>query len=98
LTKEAGRSGLRIVAPPDLFLNAASLSTKDWPIDAWHLQDEPDVANTPVPVLESRARRVKEWDPTRPDALVIGQGGAARKYGAIGDILMLDWYPVPHLP
>ncbi|MFH2204844.1 MAG: hypothetical protein ABIJ96_17150, partial [Elusimicrobiota bacterium] len=47
---------------------------------------------------ESVSRKVRRWDPKGAQTFVVGQGSAALTYGHIGDSLMLDWYPVPHLP
>lgn len=91
---EAGRQGLRVVASPSPALDASRV--KRWPLAAWYLQDEPDVNKVSPERLREIAERVRAWDP-RPQTFTVGQGSEATRYGGIGDVFMLDWYPVPHL-
>jgi len=89
---EAGRRGMKVLAAP-------AVDSKDvnrWPAAAWYLQDEPDVNKVSPEKLREIAATVREWD-SRPQTFTVGQGSEAGPYGAIGDIFMLDWYPVPHL-
>jgi len=65
---------------------------------AWYLADEPEVDGLAPDRVAALEREVKSWDPFRRTALGIGIGSAATQYRAIGDVLLLDWYPVPHLP
>ena len=68
-----------------------------WPVLAWYLVDEPDVAKW------SRARVIKARDAARAafpqdeNALVISQGKTKVPFYDLPDNLMMDWYPVPHL-
>lgn len=94
VAREARRQGLQVVAAADTSLDAATV--KRWPLAAWYLQDEPDVNNVSPEQLEAVARRVRAWDP-RPQTFTVGSGSEAGRYGAVADIFMLDWYPVPHL-
>lgn len=65
---------------------------------AWHLADEPDYNRIP-PVAISKLRDALTRTRTRiPSALVIGDGKSAGDYAATTDILIVDWYPIPHLP
>lgn len=96
LAKEAKRLGMRMVLSPRR--DAPSDQTHAWPVAAWYLQDEPDVNGVSVSELEKISDKTRAWDPSRPQTFVVGQGGAAKPYAHIADILMLDWYPVPHLP
>lgn len=96
LASEANRQGMRMVIYPDILRKGNLSRTKDWPIDAWYLFDEPDVVAMSSATLESLSEKTRAWDPVRPRAFVIGQGAPAKIYGGIGDILMMDWYPVPH--
>lgn len=98
LAKEARRYGMWMVVAPEEAQKKTVFETRNWPIDAWYLQDEPDVYKTPPAVLENVSKKTRQWDPKRLQTFVIGQGAPAEKYGHIADILMLDWYPVPHLP
>lgn len=92
----ARRAGIRLL-PDYRLLSPAGPSVKRWPVLAWYLQDEPDVNHVPAAELERRSREVRGLD-GRPQTFVVGSGAAASVYGPVGDALMLDWYPVPHLP
>lgn len=94
VAREAGRLRMRVVASPSVALGSERV--KDWPTAAWYLMDEPDVNKISPERMREISEKVKAWDP-RPQTLVVGQGSAAERYGGIGDIFMLDWYPVPHL-
>jgi hypothetical protein len=97
LAREARRAGVRLlVAPQDLMKSTESVL--ELPMGAWYLVDEPDVQKIAPQTLADLDRRVKAWSPDVPTALVVGQGSAASRYAADADILMVDWYPVPHLP
>lgn len=96
LAKEAKRLGMRMVAHPDTVREADQSLTRGWPIDAWYLVDEPDVIKMSSSALRGLSEKTRSWDPERPQTFVIGQGSPAKVYGEIGDILMMDWYPVPH--
>lgn len=98
LAKEANRQGMRMVVYPDKMQLSDLSATRDWPIDAWYLLDEPDVVKLSSSALKAMSDKTRAWDPVRPQTFVIGQGAAAKVYGGIGDILMMDWYPVPHKP
>lgn len=94
VAQEARRLGMRVVASPNTALDVAKV--RPWPMAAWYLMDEPDVNKVSPERLKEIAERVRAWDP-RPQTFVVGQGSEAQRYGEIGDIFMLDWYPVPHL-
>jgi hypothetical protein len=65
---------------------------------AWNLCDEPDFNRIDPDLIRLWNRAFKKLIPQRPTALVLGNGQAAKDYAGITDILMVDWYPVPHLP
>lgn len=98
LAKEANRRGMRMVIYPDKVREADLALTRDWPVDAWYLIDEPDVMKMSSTALQALSDKTRAWDPIRPQTFVIGQGAPARLYGGVADILMMDWYPVPHKP
>lgn len=98
LAKEAKRQGMRMVVYPDKVREGDLALTRDWPIDAWYLVDEPDVLKLSSAALQGMSDKTRAWDPIRPQTFVIGQGEPAKRYAAIGDIMMMDWYPVPHKP
>lgn len=68
-----------------------------WPMLAWYLYDEPDVQRLDPAKVKQTNEDVKNKLTNAPTALVIGQGKTALDYYNIADILMVDWYPVPHL-
>ena len=94
VAREAGRLGMKVVASPNTASDASRV--KPWPMAAWYLSDEPDVNKISPEKLRETAARVRTWD-GRPQTFTVGQGSEALRYGEIGDIFMLDWYPVPHL-
>lgn len=65
---------------------------------AWYLYDEPDVHGVSRAEMIERHREARLRCPNDPTALVVGDGRRARDYSGISEILMVDWYPVPHLP
>ena len=73
-------------------------AAKDWPMLAWYLVDEPDVHKWSRERVAEVHKKSKEIFPNHQTALVIGQGKTVIPYYDLSDILMVDWYPVPHLP
>ena len=68
-----------------------------WPMLAWYIYDEPDVHKIAPKDMIILNDKIKHVLPNAPTALVIGQGKTELDYYNIADILMVDWYPVPHL-
>ncbi|MBQ6223910.1 MAG: hypothetical protein IJJ58_01935, partial [Campylobacter sp.] len=68
-----------------------------WPMLAWYIYDEPDVQRLDPTKVKNTNNEVKNKLKNAPTALVIGQGKTRLNYYNIADILMVDWYPVPHL-
>lgn len=68
-----------------------------WPMLAWYLYDEPDVHKIDPKEVERTNTKVKQTLTNAPTAIVIGQGKTKLDYYNKADILMVDWYPVPHL-
>lgn len=93
----ARKAGMRMLAHPQGLITTGK-APKGWPLAAWYLQDEPDVTRTPPAELESSDEKVHRWSPGVPTAFVVGQGSAVARYAGAGDVVMVDWYPVPHLP
>ncbi|PIP81577.1 MAG: hypothetical protein COR54_19505 [Elusimicrobia bacterium CG22_combo_CG10-13_8_21_14_all_63_91] len=101
LAREAKRQKMDMVVYPEGVISSTfSAAAKSWPIAAWYLVDEPDGTNKlwPAEKLAALDAANKKWSPNQRTTFVIGQGSPALKYGKISDILMVDWYPVPHLP
>ncbi len=99
LAAEADKLGLKMLAAPDQVLDSTyTLAAKSWPMLGWYLYDEPEVRKVPVAELERLEKRVKDWDPAQKTVFVVGDGVAAFTYGGVADVLMVDWYPVPHIP
>ena len=97
LAKAAKKAGMKLLAYPQ-GLMASSVPVRGFPLAAWYLVDEPDVQKMPPEDLCRLEKRVGAWDPGSPRAFVVGDGNKAAAYRDCGDVLMVDWYPVPHLP
>ncbi len=98
LAAEAKKLKLMMTAYPDRVIDSPySKAAKKWPMLAWYLYDEPEVRGMQPAELEKLELRTKTWSPKQRTAFVMGDGNAALTYGAYGDALMVDWYPVPHL-
>lgn len=99
LVKEAQKQDLQVVFYPDKIIGSPyEEQAKAWPVLAWYLVDEPDVQNwSRARVLEAY-NKAKASFPAHDTALVIGQGRTQTPFYDLPDILMVDWYPVPHLP
>lgn len=97
LAQEARQRGMRLIMAPNAIMDQPVSATRGWPVDAWYLQDEPEVNGVSPETLEALSAKTRRWDFHRPQAFVVGNGSGATQYGRIGDIFMLDWYPVPHL-
>jgi len=98
LAEEAIKQNIKLVACPDDFLKKFDKKTYiDMPIKAWYLFDEPDVHNLSWDTLNDLDVKTKHFFPNDKTVFVIGQGKTDTSFYDIADILMVDWYPVPHL-
>jgi hypothetical protein len=98
LAAEAKKLKMKMVAYPDRVIGSAyEGAARRWPVSAWYLLDEPEVQKMPLEKLAALEARVKAWDARARTVFVMGNGLAAFTYGGVGDALMVDWYPVPHL-
>lgn len=98
LAAEAGKLDLKMVASPERVIDSSyAIAAKSWPMLGWYLVDEPEVHKMPLTELEALDKKVKDWSPGQNTVFVMGEGVAAFTYGGAADILMVDWYPVPHL-
>ena len=106
--KEALNRGLKVLMYPDgavgrgLTLGAVQGAIRKYKRYSdsivWYLADEPDVTKTPAEAIREVDSFIKGIYKGAKTALVVGQGSAAKDYAGCTDIMMVDWYPVPHLP
>ncbi len=99
LAKEAAKQSLKVVFRPEGIINTKyENKARNWPVLAWYLVDEPDVARLTREQVQAKHQAAKKAFPQHETTLVIGQGRTATAYYDIPDIMMVDWYPVPHYP
>ena len=99
LAQAAKKQGLKVVFYPNQILGTPyEQQAQDWPVLAWYLVDEPDVHHWSRERVIQAHQAAKAAFPNHNTALVIGQGKTEIPYYDIPDIMMMDWYPVPHLP
>lgn len=99
LAKAAKKLGMKVIFYPNKVISSAyEKEAATWPVLAWYLVDEPDVARwSRSRVIETR-EKARAAFPNHENTLVIGQGKTKIPYYDLPDNLMMDWYPVPHLP
>ena len=99
LAEEAEKNDIKLVVYPTKIMSSKYKEVaKRYPIKAWYLFDEPDVWNCSKEKLLSLEKNTKKMYPEIQTTFVIGEGFTKVPYYDIADILMVDWYPVPHLP
>jgi len=99
LAAEAKRLGVSLLIPPDKIIGSSyQKAASRWPVKAWYIFDEPDVAGISAAQLRQKDAEVKAALPAQRTAFVTGQGSAVAAFGTAADIVMTDWYPVPHMP
>ncbi|MBO7612133.1 MAG: hypothetical protein J6T23_08005 [Elusimicrobia bacterium] len=99
LAEEAMKNDIKLVVyPTKIMTSKYKEKAKNYPIKAWYLFDEPDVWKISREKLISLNTNVKKIYPDIQTTFVLGQGFPSVPYYDIADILMVDWYPVPHLP
>lgn len=98
LAQAAKENGLQVLFYPYKIMDSAhQAAAQDWPVLAWYLVDEPDVAKWSRQRVIESYQKTRAAFPNHPTALVIGQGKTAVDFYDLSDNLMVDWYPVPHL-
>jgi hypothetical protein len=101
LAEEAKKQDIKIIVYPDEFLKdfdiKTSLDLLDSSVEAWYLFDEPDVCRLSWDNLNDKNIKTKYLFTKNKTIFVIGQGKTDIPFYDIADILMVDWYPVPHL-
>ena len=100
LAEAAIKNEIKLIVYPTKIIesNKYKEEAKSYPIKAWYLFDEPDVWNYSREDLISLNKKIKGIYPNIQTTFVIGEGFTKVPYYDIADILMVDWYPVPHLP
>ncbi len=100
LAEESEKNEMKLVIYPDKIIKDKKYKTEaqKYPVKAWYLYDEPDVWSLPREKLISMNETAKKMYPNTNTVFVIGEGFTDEPYYDIADILMVDWYPVPHLP
>lgn len=98
LAQAAKKHGLKVVFYPDeVYESDFQQKVAAWPVLAWYLVDEPDVAHWTRTRVQNTHQKAKRTWPNHLTALVIGQGRTRVPFYDIPDAMMMDWYPVPHL-
>lgn len=96
VNEAARRHGLEIVGIPRPAESKRSTSAPS--VAAWYIADEPEINRQSPEDIARIAAAVRRWDPGAPLTLVVGDARYAGVYAPSVDALMVDWYPVPHLP
>lgn len=98
LAAAAKKYGLKTVFhPQQIWDSPQAAQAASWPMLAWYLVDEPDVWKWSRARVQEAHQKAKETWPMHSTTLVIGQGRTRIAYYDLPDIMMVDWYPVPHL-
>ncbi len=100
LASAARQEGMKTLFYPRRILEDKTFTeqARTWPVLAWYLVDEPDVAGWSRERVAQSHQAAKQAFPNHPTALVVGQGKTAVPFYDLSDVFMVDWYPVPHLP
>ena len=99
LVESARELGLKTVFYPNEVIGSDyEKAAQNWPMLAWYLVDEPDVHKWTREQVAAAHQKAKNAFPDVPTALVIGQGKTKTPFYDLPDVMMMDWYPVPHLP
>ena len=99
LADEAIKQNIKLVIPSKKVIKKEyEEEIENWPVLAWYIFDEPDVAKISREKLNTLDVNTKNVFPKAKTVFVIGQGKTEIPYYDLADILMVDWYPVPHLP
>lgn len=97
LAKATRSAGQMLLVSP----NEVEISTHggaEFPGVWWYVRDEPDVIGMTRDELAALDRKARTWAPGSKTAFVVGDGHKAKDYPDVADAIMVDWYPVPHLP
>ncbi len=97
LAKEAKKQGVKILVYSNKIEGDLIEEAKHWPVSAWYIYDEPGVHHLTPQRLKELNNSAKAKFPEDKTAFVVGKASNLKPYTAIADIIMVDWYPVPHL-
>ena len=97
LAQEAQKQGLKVLFYPDKLEGEFIEKARTWPVAAWYIYDEPGVHHLRYKILKDLDNRATAKFPKDKTTFVVGKGANIRAYADISDIIMVDWYPVPHL-
>lgn len=98
LAKEAKKQNMIMLAYPDrVFESQYKKKLQQYPV-VWYLCDEPDLWKISRQKLQFADEKTRTKFPGMKTAFVLGEGSPKESYYDIADIVMVDWYPVPHLP
>lgn len=97
VAREARRQGAMLLVSPKALFNTTHTAA-EFPGAVWYLQDEPDVHGMDRSALKAVETKTLAWAPGAKTAFVVGDGRKAKDYPDVADAIMVDWYPVPHLP
>lgn len=97
LAAETRRLGQTLLISP-YKVAASTYAPREFRGSVWYLQDEPDVHGVTRDQLAVLDKKVHDWSATAKTAFVVGDGRKAGNYPDVADVIMVDWYPVPHLP
>lgn len=97
LTAEVHGLGMMSLVPPH-GIAGSTFTPGEYPGAVWYLWDEPDVNGLEQTAMKAVEENTRAWAPGARTAFVVGDGRKAKNYPAVADIIMVDWYPVPHLP
>lgn len=99
LAKEAAKRDIKMLVYPNKIVGSEyEKEASMWPLLALYLYDEPDVNKKDNAYLKELDNKAKAAFPDKKTAFVVGKGSHAKPYYDTADVLMVDWYPVPHLP
>jgi hypothetical protein len=102
--REANSHGLKALCTlrrPDRIKNLTEFIKDIGDIPAlygWYIEDEPEGRGVPPSYLWKVSRRIHSIDPDHPTALVNLRSWRVKDYEAAVDIVMVDPYPIPHMP
>lgn len=98
LAQQANKYHLKTVFFPDKVIGSEyEKKAQAWPMLAWYLVDEPERTKWSRNRVKEAHKKAKDAFPNQPTTLVIGKGLTFIPFYDLTDIMMVDWYPVPHL-